>query len=97
MTTHFKDHLIPLPVRGQPDLMRLRVGGVLFTGPREDMDAISGAVQARAAGIAGDEAVDAFKRQQYEDLWLPKLRRKTVPKDVPDWAREMYDAGEAAA
>lgn len=97
---HVKDHLIPLPVRGEPDLMRLRIGGVLFTGPREQLDAVAGAIEAKVGAISGEAAVNEAHREEYRETWAPLLARKSLPgylaERVPEWAREMYDAAEAS-
>jgi len=86
---HVKDHTIPLPARGHPDWYRIRIGGLLYTGPRDECEAIGTAVERAASRIAGADAVEAFKRAEYAEHWAPKMRGK-IPKYVPAWAVEMH-------
>jgi hypothetical protein len=85
-----KDHLIQLPVRGEPDVFRIRFAGIRFTGSRDECAAVASAIRAKAEGIAGEAAVAAFQRAQYAEVWAPMLRRRTPPKYVPDWAHELH-------
>lgn len=96
---HVKDHTIPLPIRGEPDLYRIRFGGVGYVGPRDECAAVGTALEKAADGIAGDRAVEEFKRAEYAAHWAPKMRGKTVPKYVPAWAVEMHwaEVNDAAA
>ncbi|HVN51248.1 MAG TPA: hypothetical protein VMT43_07440 [Acidimicrobiales bacterium] len=96
-----KDHLIPLPVAGEPGTYGIRFADRLYRGTRDDCRAEVDALQDAARRHFGDVLLAEARREEYAQTWAPLLARRSLPayiaSVVPDWAREMHEAATEAA